>query len=44
MLRAGYGNKEGIGLIRAGYGSLVKKTFDSTLSFNKFWNTEILSK
>ena len=32
---AGYGNKEGKRILRAGYGSLIKNFFDSTLSFNK---------
>ena len=44
MLRAGYGNKEGKAMLKAGYGSLIKKKIDPTRSFNKLWNTKILSK
>ena len=44
MLRASYGNKEGKAVLRAGYGSSIKKIFDSTPSFNKLWNTEVLSE
>ena len=44
MLRASYGNKERKGVLRAGYGSSIKKIFDSTPSFNKPWNTEVLSE
>ena len=42
MLRAGYGIKEGERILRTGYKASVKKK--STLSFNKLWNTEMLSK
>ena len=42
MLRTGYGNKEGKGMLRAGYGS--KKKINSTPFFDKFWNTKILSE
>ena len=35
MLLAGYGNKEGRELLRAGHGSKKKKKNDSTSSFNK---------
>ena len=35
MLRAGYGNKERKGMLKAGYGFSVKKSFDSTPSLNK---------
>ena len=38
-LRAGYKNNERKGIVRAGYGCLIKKNFDSTTSFNKLWNT-----
>ena len=45
MLRAGYGNKDGKGVLRAGYGSSIKKKkFNSTPSFNKLKNTEVLQK
>ena len=42
ILRAGYGNYEGKGILRASYGS--KKVFHSTPTFNKYWNTEVLSE
>ena len=42
IVRARYGNKEGKGILRAGYGS--KKVSDSTSSFNKLWNSKIVSK
>ena len=35
-LGAGYGNKEGKGIVRACHGSSIKKFFDSIPSFNKF--------
>ena len=35
ILRAGYGNKQGRGIVRAGCGSSIKKTSNSTTSFNK---------
>ena len=41
ILRAGFGNEEGKEILRADYGS--KKVFNPTLSFNKYWNAEILS-
>ena len=44
ILRASYGHKEEIAMLRAGYGSSIKKTFDFIPSSNKFWNTEVLSK
>ena len=44
MLRAGYGNKEGKGIVRTGYRYSIKKLFDFTLSFNKLWNIEVLLK
>ena len=52
MLRAGYRNKEGKGMLRAGFGSKdfqskgfqLKKKINSTSSFNKLWNREVLSK
>ena len=40
--RVGYGNKGRKGMLKTGYG--FKKMFDSTPSFNKYWNTEVLSK
>ena len=43
-LGAGYGNKEGKGIVRAGPGSSIKIFFDSIQSFNKFWNAKMLSK
>ena len=42
MLRAGYGNKEGNGMLVMDL--RVKKYFDSIPSFNKLWNTEVLSE
>ena len=39
ILAASYGNKEGKGMLRDGYGSkgsLIKKNFNSTPSFNKY--------
>ena len=42
MLRAGYGNKEGKGIVRTGYRYSIKKLFDFTPSFNKLWNIEVL--
>ena len=42
ILRAGFGNEEGKGILRADYGS--KKVFNPTLSLNKHWNTEVLSE
>ena len=47
MLRAGYRNKEGKEMLRAGFGSKdfqLKKKINSTSSFNKLWNREVLSK
>ena len=44
MLRACYENKERKGMFRAGYGSSIEKFFNSTPSFNKLLNTEILSE
>ena len=35
IVRAGYGNKQGEGIFRAGYGSSIKKSSNSTTSFNK---------
>ena len=43
-VRAGYGNEEGKGMLRAGSGSKKKKNSASTSSFKKLWNSEILSK
>ena len=34
----------GKGMLRAVYGSSIKKKFNSTLFFNKFTNTEVLSE
>ena len=50
MLRAGYANKEGKAMPRAGYESKkssikdlwFKKKINSTPSFNKIWNIEVL--
>ena len=43
VLRASYGNKEGKGVLRAGYGNIyIYIFFDSTSSFNKLWNKEVL--
>ena len=43
VLRASYGNKEGKGVLRADYGNIyIYIFFDSTSSFNKLWNTEVL--
>ena len=42
ILRTGYGNKEGKVNMRDGFGS--KKKISSILSFNKHWNTEVLSE
>ena len=35
VLRDGYGNKEGKGMLKTGYRSPIKKKFNSTQSFNK---------
>ena len=43
-LGAGYGNEEGKGILRAGYGSSINENFDSNPSFYNLWNTEVLSK
>ena len=50
-LRLSYGNKEGKGVLRFGYGSkgfsikdLWFKKKNSASSFNKLWNTEIVSE
>ena len=44
-VRAGYGNEEGKGMLRAGSGSKKKKKNSaSTSSFKKLWNSKILSK
>ena len=43
-LAAGYGNKEGKGIVRACHGSSIKNFFDSIPSFNKFWNAKMLPK
>ena len=42
ILRAGYGNKEEKGMLRAGYGNKIKG--NSISSFNKHWNTRVLSE
>ena len=34
--RAGFGNKQGEGIVRAEYGSSIKKSSNSTISFKKF--------
>ena len=44
ILRTGYGNKEGKGISRAVYGFSIKKKINSTPSFNKLLNTEVLSE
>ena len=47
MLRAGNGNKEGKLIVRAGYGLrfiYLFIYFDSVSSFNKLWNTKVLSE
>ena len=41
IVRAGCGNKKGKGMLRAGY---IKWIFNVASSFNKLWNTEVLSE
>ena len=41
IVRANYRNKEGKWMLRAGFES---KNFNSTSSFSKYWNTEVLSE
>ena len=43
IVRAGSGNKEGKGIVRAGTGKKLG-FFNTAPSFNKFWNTKVLSK
>ena len=43
ILRAGYGNKQGKGVVRDGSG-FFKKNLNSIPFFNKHWNTEVLSE
>ena len=42
IVRAGYGNKKGEGMLRTGYGD--KWIFNTASSFNKFSNKKVLSK
>ena len=48
IVRAGSGNKKGIGIVRAGSRKQILRAgfgkqldFDGASSFNKFWNTKI---
>ena len=36
--------RAGEGILRAGYGSSIKKSFNSSTSFNKFPNKRVLRK
>ena len=49
ILWGSYGNKEGKEMLRAGYGSLIKKYFDSTPSLTdfeiqKYYQNELYSR
>ena len=44
MLKAGYGNKDAKGMLRASYGLSIKANISFSPSFNKVWNTKILSE
>ena len=41
-VRAGFGSKQGEGIVRAGYCYSIKKKLDFTTSFNKLSNTKVL--
>ena len=43
IVRAGSGNKKGKEIVRAGYGK-KNGILNATSSFDKFWNTKVLSK
>ena len=51
MLRAGYGNRKGKGILRAGFGKGMLRggygsnmNFNAIWFFNKLWNTEVWSE
>ena len=37
-------NRAGEGIVRAGYGNIIKCILNTASSFKKLWNTKILSK